>query len=125
MDEAQHLADRVAILRAGTIVALGRPDELGAGRRTETVVTFRAVQPSDLESLRARVDPAATVVGQTTTLRSADAQATLGRLLAWADEHRVVLEHLEVRRPDLEDIFLELVGDDTSKADPAGGAMRA
>ena len=33
MDEAQHLADRVAILRAGTIVALGRPDELGAGPR--------------------------------------------------------------------------------------------
>ena len=31
MDEAQHLADRVAILRAGKIVALGRPDELGAG----------------------------------------------------------------------------------------------
>ena len=36
MDEAQHLADRVAILRAGKIVALGRPDELGAGRRRST-----------------------------------------------------------------------------------------
>ncbi|MGO9876743.1 MAG: ABC transporter ATP-binding protein [Acidimicrobiia bacterium] len=125
MDEAQHLADRVAILRAGKIVAIGAPDELGEGLRAETIVTFRALAPSDLETLRARVEPAAQVVGETTTLRTADAQVTLGRLLAWADERGVVLEHLEVRRPDLEDIFLELVGDDPAKDDPADGAMRA
>jgi ABC-2 type transport system ATP-binding protein len=113
MEEAQHLADRVAILRAGTIVALGRPDELGEGLRAETVVTFRALAPPDLQTLQAAVDPAAVVVGPTTTIRTDDAQRMLGRLLAWADEHRIVLEHLEVRRPDLEDIFLELVGDQT------------
>ncbi len=125
MDEAQHLADRVAILRAGKIVALGPPDELGEGLRAETIVTFRALAPSDLETLRVRVDSAASVVGETTTLRTADAQVTLGRLLAWADERGVVLEHLEVRRPDLEDIFLELVGDEAAKDDPADGALRA
>jgi ABC-2 type transport system ATP-binding protein len=125
MDEAQHLADRVAILRAGKIVALGRPDELGEGLRAETIVTFRALQPSDLETLRARVEMAAELVGDVTTIRTADAQATLGRLLAWADERRIVLEHLEVRRPDLEDIFLELVGDDAAKEQPAGGNARA
>src|SRR5205823_11822919 len=38
MDEAQHLADRVAILRAGRIVALGPPGELVDGRNNETVV---------------------------------------------------------------------------------------
>ena len=125
MDEAQHLADRVAILRAGQIVAVGAPDELGEGLRAETIVTFRALAPSDLETLRARVDSAAHVVGETTTLRTADAQVTLGRLLAWADERGVVLEHLEVRRPDLEDIFLELVGDVTAEDDPTDGALRA
>jgi ABC-2 type transport system ATP-binding protein len=125
MDEAQHLADRVAILRAGTIVALGRPDELGEGLRAETVVTFRAVRPSDLATLRTQVDSAAAVVGQATTMRTADAQVMLGRLLAWADEHRIVLGHLEVRRPDLEDIFLVLVSDEPSTADPADGTMRA
>lgn len=125
MDEAQHLADRVAILRAGKIVAIGAPDELGEGLRAETIVTFRALAPSDLETLRARVDSAARVVGETTTLRTADAQITLGRLLAWADERGVVLEHLEVRRPDLEDIFLELVGDEAADDDPTDGALRA
>src|SRR5438067_1123038 len=41
MDEAQHLADRVAILAAGTIVARGRPDELGAATQRATVIRFR------------------------------------------------------------------------------------
>jgi ABC-2 type transport system ATP-binding protein len=125
MDEAQHLADRVAILRAGTIVALGRPDELGEGLRAETIVTFRDLQAADLETLRAHVDATAEMAGDVTTIRTADAPATLRRLLAWADERRVALEHLEVRRPDLEDIFLELVGDDATRDDRTGGAARA
>ena len=125
MDEAQHLADRVAILRAGRIVALGRPDELGRGLQSETIVTFRLPDASELESLRARVDPDAQSVVDITTIRTPDPQALLGRLLAWADERRVVLEHLEVRRPDLEDIFLELVGDDVPGSDERGGASRA
>jgi len=125
MDEAQHLADRVAILRAGRIVALGRPGELGEGLRAETIITFRALAAPGLESLRARVDADAQIVGDVATIRTPDAQAMLGRLLSWADEHRVTLEHLEVRRPDLEDIFLELVGDDAPGPDHAGGGSRA
>src|SRR6185369_10650404 len=58
MDEAQHLADRVAILRAGRIVALGRPTELIDGVENETVVTFRRPEPFDLEALRARLGAA-------------------------------------------------------------------
>ena len=115
MDEAQHLADRVAILRAGRIVALGRPDELGEGLRAETIVTFRSPAAAELASLRTTVDAAAENVGDLTTIRAADPQALLRRLLAWADEHRVTLEHLEVRRPDLEDVFLDLVGDHASR----------
>ena len=125
MDEAQHLADRVAILRAGKIVALGRPDELGEGLRAETIVTFRTLAAAELESLRAGVDAAAADVGEVTTIRTADPQATLGRLLSWADQHRVTLEHLEVRRPDLEDIFLELVGDDAPGTESTAGGSRA
>ena len=40
-----------------------------------------------------------------------ETQPLLGRLLAWADERQIHLEHLEVRRPDLEDVFLELIQD--------------
>jgi ABC-2 type transport system ATP-binding protein len=111
MDEAQHLADRVAILRAGRIVALGRPDELIDGVENEAVVTFRRPEPFDLAVLRARLGAAPEVAGDDVRLRTADAQATLGRLLAWADEHALRLERLEVRRPDLEEIFLGLMSD--------------
>jgi ABC-2 type transport system ATP-binding protein len=110
MDEAQHLADRVAILRAGLIVALGRPDELGAGEQTESLVTFRTTDAALLDSLRREVDAAAVQHDGVMSIRTKEAQPTLGRLLAWADAHRVALEHLEVRRPDLEEIFLGLMG---------------
>jgi ABC-2 type transport system ATP-binding protein len=113
MDEAQHLADRVAILRAGRIVALGRPDELGAGLAAETFVTFRAPagDADGLEAVRAGVTPTAEIAGDVVTIRTDEPQAMLRRLLDWADAQRITLEHLEVRRPDLEDIFLELMGE--------------
>jgi len=112
MDEAQHLADRVAILRAGRIVALGPPGELVDGRNNETVVTFRRSAALDLEALGARLGAPPELVGDDVKVRTADAQATLGRLLAWADQHAYRLDRLEVRRPDLEEIFLGLVGAD-------------
>ena len=119
MDEAQHLADRVAILRAGRIVALGRPDELADVNAADTVVTFR--RPAvDLEELSARLGASTEVVGDDVAIRTDDAQATLGRLLRWADEHDVRLERLEVRRPDLEEIFLGLVGDAERDGDGIG-----
>jgi ABC-2 type transport system ATP-binding protein len=114
MEEAQHLADRVAILRAGKIVALGRPDELGSGLDQTTIVTFRNSSRFELDDVRAHTDAAAELVGGVVTIRTPTPQPTLARLLAWADERQIELEHLEVRRPDLEDIFLELMGEEHS-----------
>jgi ABC-2 type transport system ATP-binding protein len=114
MEEAQHLADRVAILRAGKIVALGRPDELGSGLAQTTIVTFRNSSRFELDDVRAHTDAAAELVGGVVTIRTPTPQPTLARLLAWADERQIELEHLEVRRPDLEDIFLELMGEEHS-----------
>jgi ABC-2 type transport system ATP-binding protein len=118
MDEAQHLADRVAILRAGKIVALGPPDELGAGRETSTLVTFRTRDASLLDSLRTEVDGSVTISDDAIAIRTTDPQAVLGRLLAWADARRLTLDQLEVRRPDLEDIFLELMGTESAGGEP-------
>jgi ABC-2 type transport system ATP-binding protein len=120
MEEAQHLADRVAILRAGRIVALGRPDELAGDNAEATVDTFR--RPAiDLDGLGARLDARVELVGEDVAVRTADAQVTLGRLLAWAEEHALRLERLEVRRPDLEEIFLGLVAGAEPDGDGTGG----
>jgi ABC-2 type transport system ATP-binding protein len=90
MDEAQHLADRVAILREGRIVAQGSPAELGSASG-RTVITFRRG-------------------GKEERVETDDAQAELYRLLSEARDKGETLENLEARRPTLEDVFLELTG---------------
>src|ERR1019366_9627594 len=54
MDEAQHLADRVAVMRDGEIIAIGRPDELGGRDVRPAEIRFslpRTVAPGDLPEL--------------------------------------------------------------------------
>ena len=89
LDEAQHLADRIAILRNGEIAAEGTPDELLAQTRTTEV--------------RYRLNGEAVVHNTDSPTR------LLGELTAGALARGEELEELEVRRPTLEDFYLELV----------------
>jgi ABC-2 type transport system ATP-binding protein len=89
LDEAQQLADRVAVIRAGRIVSLGTPSELiGETRKAE--IRFRR----DGELVVLETDEPTRVLHELTT----EALAAGGEL-----------EHIEVRRPTLEDVYLELV----------------
>jgi ABC-2 type transport system ATP-binding protein len=89
MDEAQRLADRVAIIAAGAIVARGTPEDLGDRDSQPTTITYRG---PDGEVSLSTTTPAVTLNELT------------GRALAEGFE----LEGLEVRRPTLEDVYLEL-----------------
>jgi ABC-2 type transport system ATP-binding protein len=107
MDEAQALADRVAILAAGRIVAEGPPDQLGDREQRQTTISFRldpGVAAADLPpGLRgARVD------GPEVTIEVDDPVPALRELTGWAEERGTALPGLEVRRPSLEDIYMEL-----------------
>jgi len=108
MDEANHLADRVAILRAGAIAALGSPAELAGDGAAETVISFSLREAAQLDALRASVREPLDVAGGLVTLRSRRAQRTLYELTSWAERERVELAGLEARRPTLEDTFLEV-----------------
>jgi ABC-2 type transport system ATP-binding protein len=118
MDEAQALADRVAIISAGRIVATGSPEELGATGEPRTEISFRlpeGVEPADL--------PPAVLNGGRVDAREVEIIASdpvplLRDLTNWAAQRGVGLPGLEVRRPSLEDIYLELTeGDEASPAD--------
>ena len=111
MDEAQHLSDRVAILRDGKIVALGPPSELAARGASETVVSFRLPNGTPLADIRANVHAPLESSGGVITLRATDPQRTLYELTAWAEREHIDLIGLEANRPGLEDVFLELTGD--------------
>jgi ABC-2 type transport system ATP-binding protein len=91
LDEAEQLADRVAVLRDGVIVREGTPAELTGGT-VETEIRFRR----DGEN----------IVEQTT-----DPTRRLHELTGEAIAAGVELEGLEVRRPTLEDVYLELTGE--------------
>jgi ABC-2 type transport system ATP-binding protein len=104
MDEAQRLADRVAIISGGEVVARGAPEELGDRDSQPTVITYRG--------------PEGEVSVATTT-----PVETLNELTGKALAEGFELEGLEVRRPTLEDVYLEL----TERANGAveQGAPRA
>ena len=106
MDEAQHLADRVAILARGRIVAQGRPDELSGGG--VTVVRFRMPEGVERADLKTAAGADVEVEGNEARIETSQPQRTLFRLTGWAEQAGLQLADLEVRRPSLEDAFLEL-----------------
>ncbi len=114
MDEAEHLADRVAILRSGEIVAQGTTSELGAGTAAKTVIRFRVPDGTGASDLEGLLGAPVSLSGDVATAEVDQPQAPLHRLTGWAEERGIVLEGLEATRPRLEDIFLELTGDGAS-----------
>jgi ABC-2 type transport system ATP-binding protein len=108
MDEAQRLADRVAIIAEGRIVAEGRPDEIGDREERPATIAFRLNGHADLPELgdASTRDPEGNIV-----ITTAAPVEALHRLTGWALERGLDLEGLEVSRPNLEDIYLELTGD--------------
>jgi ABC-2 type transport system ATP-binding protein len=106
MDEAQALADRLAIMADGRIVATGTPDELIGASTPSTHVRFRladGVEPP--AGLGAR--PAASAY----ELDTAEPTRTLHELTAWALSAGVELHDLEVGRRSLEDVYLQLTAE--------------
>ncbi len=109
LDEAERLADRVGILVAGRLVALGTPSELAAGREGATV-SFRLPVGKVIEDLphlgvELHEDGAGwrVVTGHPSNI--------VHELTGWAMDAGFELPALEVRRPTLEDAYLGLVGE--------------
>jgi ABC-2 type transport system ATP-binding protein len=107
MDEAQNLADRVVIMREGGIVAEGAPETLGEQLGRETMIRFRTYD-GIADRVAAAVGSEPTVSGHEAAIASTDPQRDLYRLLQWAEGAGIDLPDLEVRRPSLEDVFLEV-----------------
>jgi ABC-2 type transport system ATP-binding protein len=107
MDEAQHLADRVAVMAGGIIVAEGTPDSLGGRDEGHAIVSFRLPGPVP-SGLPSPFEGPGPVFGAELDHPTED----LHRLTSWATGHGIELENLTVTRPSLEDVYLQLTGDD-------------
>ncbi len=109
MEEAERLADRIAVLAAGRIVAEGTVATLG-GRDTESSIISFSLPPgvptADLPATVAACltgSPGGKVEAQTTS-----PLPIVGALAAWAQAHNLDLPDLQVHRPTLEDVYLQL-----------------
>jgi ABC-2 type transport system ATP-binding protein len=105
MDEAQALADRVAIIAAGRIVAEGAPADLAAQRSSEVRFTLPAeLAPAELP----RVSGEVAIRGRSVEISTDDPTRDLLALTGWAAGRGAALDGLTVARPSLEEIYLAL-----------------
>jgi ABC-2 type transport system ATP-binding protein len=121
MDEAQYLADRVAVISAGRIVAEGPPATLGDRNRAGARIRYRppagVIPPAGLAGSPG-ADGFAEIMTDTVV-------EDLHRLTGWAIEHRIGLDGLEVSRPSLEDVYLALTDSAAAEGSPGGRAALA
>jgi ABC-2 type transport system ATP-binding protein len=132
LEEADRLADTVAVIDRGRLIATGTPDDLKA-RLGSDAVQIRLANPSDLHA-------AATMLGETAVitavqpdaalleLRGPDGAALLPEALRHLDGNGLTVTAAQVRRPSLDDVFLALTGEspaaDTNSREPSATPSR-
>jgi ABC-2 type transport system ATP-binding protein len=113
MDEVQYLADRVVIIAGGRIVAEGTPDTLAGREKAAALVRFQLPTAAQLPD---RIRSAAKVREEVVELETDDPTRMLYDITSWAVQANISLEGLEVTRPSLEDVYLEITKDAAVKA---------
>jgi ABC-2 type transport system ATP-binding protein len=112
MEEAQHLCDRIAILATGRIVAEGTASTLIA-LSGSTSLRFAHDAALDIDAMSSATSLSFRVVGDTLSADLSNSQDDLLRLLHYCEVQGIVLDGLEVVRPTLDDVFLDVTGEPT------------
>jgi ABC-2 type transport system ATP-binding protein len=111
MEEAQRLADRVAIIDHGKLLAIGTPEELIGASATD-VITFSAPPDLSLEDLQG-LHPGVVVTEERPgyySITTSNGLATASALYEWSERSGTAVSDFRVTSATLEDIFLRLTG---------------
>jgi ABC-2 type transport system ATP-binding protein len=116
MDEAQHLADRVAVMVSGRIVAMGPPESIAGRDEQPTEIRFvlpDGITPADLPAL-----PSLSITGDGdgVLITTREPVPAIHALTAWALERALPLAQLSLSQPTLEDVYLALTADGGEEA---------
>jgi len=111
MEEAEHLADRISVIAKGEIVAEGTPGNIGDRATKQSTIRFTLPPGISASELPPSVLSLSATSDGKIQARADHALAAVGALAAWAGERGIDLPDLEVSRPTLEDVYLELTED--------------
>ncbi|MGZ4179030.1 MAG: ATP-binding cassette domain-containing protein [Solirubrobacteraceae bacterium] len=110
MDEAQFLADRVAVMRGGRIIASGRPDELGGRDLRPAEIRFELPEGRELTDVPALPQERRELLGDRVVIHTREPVHAAQIVTTWAVDDDIELAHFSISQPTLEDIYLELTG---------------
>jgi ABC-2 type transport system ATP-binding protein len=110
MDEAQHLADRVAVMTAGQIIAVGRPEELGGRDVPPAKIRFSLPPEWSLGDVPDVPCEQRSLQGDRVLVLTRQPVVAAQRITSWAVGHDIDLGHFSIGQPTLEDVYLELTG---------------
>jgi len=112
IEEAERLCDRVAIVDQGKIIAMGTPREIQARTLDQSLVDIKTEQPMPVEipQFEHATKHVLSEDRKSLTLYSTKPARTLPDLLKWTDQLGLELEDIHLKRPTLEDVFIELTG---------------
>jgi len=113
IEEAERLCDRVAIIDSGLIIALGPPREIQArtlGHSHVEIVCESALPDDDWPVLSEAERVAFSEDRRALIVSTSQPARTIVELVRWIERHGVELSDIHLRRPTLEDVFIELTG---------------
>jgi len=111
IEEAEKLCDRVAIIDEGRIIAIGTPREIQARTLDQSFIDIQCVQP--LPELPAFLSEGKYKLSEdrlALTVYSAHPARDIVELVKWIDQQGIELADIHLKRPTLEDVFIELTG---------------
>ncbi|MGH9297743.1 MAG: ATP-binding cassette domain-containing protein, partial [Acidimicrobiales bacterium] len=120
MDEAEALADHLAVIANGTIVAAGTPESIGGRDSAQARIRFRLPAGAVVSELPVAVT---SKEGGQLEIRSDDEISVLRELTNWSHDRKVKLTGLTVERLTLEDVYLRLTGYHPDLAEASEGAL--
>lgn len=113
IEEAERLCDRVAIIDAGKIIELGTPREIQQRVLGQTLVEISANHPIPIDGLPEKLREEKYVTrdaGHTLSIQTDTPAAAIVELVKWIDQQGLTLIDIHLKRPTLEDVFIELTG---------------